>query len=114
MKKQHSHNQIVTCLFGDPVEHSVSDYMFRYFAKLTGVENYNHLKFRIPKNDSENLKLAMRAMSVFNIVGANITLLYKENAIKYLNKDSWYLSAVGNITKEKLVQTSYSSVLYHF
>ena len=86
MPKQPSRNQFVTCLIGDPVEHSVSDVMFQHFAKLTGVENYNHLKFRISKANPENLKHAMRAIPVFGIAGANITLPYKEKAIKYLNK----------------------------
>jgi len=86
MPKQPSRNQFVTCLIGDPVEHIVSDVMFQHFAKLTGVENYNHLKFRIFKANPENLKHAMRAIPVFGIAGANITLPYKEKAIKYLNK----------------------------
>ncbi len=85
MKKRHSHNQTVTCLLGDPVEHSVSDVMFQYFAKLTGVENYNHLKFRILKGNFKNLKLAMQALPTFGITGVNITLPYKEDAIKYLD-----------------------------
>jgi len=85
MLKRHSYNQTVTCLLGDPVEHSVSDDMFQYFAKLTGVENYNHLKFRVSKANPENLEIAMRALSAFGIAGANITLPYKEEAIKYLD-----------------------------
>ncbi|MFH2109400.1 MAG: hypothetical protein ABII16_02995 [Patescibacteria group bacterium] len=104
MQKGHSHNQIVTCLFGDPVEHSVSDFMFRYFAKLTKIANYNHLKFRIPKNDSENLKLAMRALKVFGMVGANITLPYKEDAIKYLDvvdKTVRLIGAVNTIVNDR-------------
>lgn len=48
MIKLNSHNQVITCLIGDTIEHSVSDTMFLYFAKLTEIENYNHLKFRVP------------------------------------------------------------------
>ncbi len=85
MTKLDSHNQVVTCLIGDPVEHSVSDIMFQNFAELTGIENYNHLKFKIPKKNPENLKIAIKGISVFGIAGANITLPYKESAIEYLD-----------------------------
>jgi len=108
MKKRHSHNQTITCLLGDPVEHSVSDIMFQYFAKLTGVENYNHLKFRILKDNFKNLKLAMQAIPTLGIAGVNITLPYKEDAIKYLdvvNKSVRLTGAVNTVVnrKEKLV-----------
>lgn len=102
--RQYSHNQFVTCLFGDPVEHSVSDVMFQYFAKLTGIENYSHLKFKISKANSENLKIAMRAMAVFDIAGANITFPYKEKAIKYLDvvdKTVRLVGAVNTVVNRK-------------
>lgn len=104
MPKRHFRNQIVTCLLGDPVEHSVSDVMFQYFAKVTGVENYNHLKFRVSKADLENLKIAMRAISVFGIAGTNITLPYKEEAIKYLDtvdKTVRLMGAVNTVVNRK-------------
>ncbi len=108
MPKSHFHNQVITCLIGDPVEHSVSDVMFQYFAKLKGIENYNHLKFKISKNNPENLKIAMRAISVFGIAGANITLPYKESSIKYLDivdKTVRLVGAVNTIVnkEEKLI-----------
>ncbi|PIR87586.1 MAG: shikimate dehydrogenase [Candidatus Harrisonbacteria bacterium CG10_big_fil_rev_8_21_14_0_10_45_28] len=104
MPKLHSHNQFITCLIGDPVEHSVSDVMFQYFAKLTGIENYNHLKFKISKNNPENLKIAMRAISVFGIAGVNITLPYKENVVKYLDivdKTAQLVGAVNTIVNKR-------------
>ena len=104
MQNQHLHNQIVTCLLGDPVEHSVSDVMFQYFAKLTGVKNYNHLKFRVSKADPENLKIAMRAISALGIAGANITLPYKEDAIKYLDvvdKTARLMGAANTVVNKK-------------
>lgn len=104
MIKPTSHNQIITCLIGDPVEHSVSDIMFRYFAKLTGIENYNHLKFRVRKNNPKNLKIAIRSISALGMAGANITLPYKESAIKYLdviNKTVKSVGAVNTIVNRK-------------
>lgn len=104
MSKQHIYNQVITCLIGDPVEHSVSDVMFRHFAKLTGVENYSHPKFRIPKGNPENLRIAMQAIPVFGIAGANITLPYKERAVRYLDmidKSVELTGAVNTIVNRK-------------
>lgn len=104
MLKQHLYNQTITCLFGDPVDHSVSDIMFQYFAKLTEVENYNHFKFKVSKTNSKNLKTAMNAIFVFGITGINITLPYKEDAIKYLdvvNKTVQLTGAVNTIVNKK-------------
>lgn len=80
-----THNQTLTCLLGDPVDHSVSDLMFQYFAKITGVDNYKHLKLRVPSDNKENLKIALKAISMFDFSGANITLPYKEEVIKYID-----------------------------
>ena len=80
-----SHNQIITCLLGDPVDHSVSDVMFEHFAKMTGLENYKHLKLRVPVSSKDNLKTAINALKIFGIAGANITLPYKETVIEYLD-----------------------------
>jgi len=99
-----SHKQIITCLLGDPVDHSVSDVMFRYFASLTGIDNYNHLKFKVLKTNPENLKIAMRGILVFGIAGANITLPYKESAIKYLDtidKTVRLVGAVNTVTNKR-------------
>lgn len=100
MKKQKSHNQIITCLIGDPVEHSVSDIMFGQFAKLTGVENYNHLKFMVAKTNSANLGNVLKAIPILGIAGANITLPYKESVMRYLNsvdKTAKFVGAVNTI-----------------
>lgn len=103
MLKQHFYNQTITCLLGDPVEHSVSDVMFQHFAKVTGVENYNHLKFRISKKNPENLRIAIKALSIFGITGANVTLPYKEEIIQYLHmmdKTSKRIGAVNTVVNK--------------
>lgn len=97
MLRLHPHNQTITCLLGDPVEHSVSDVMFQYFAKLTGIENYGHLKFKVSKTNPENIKNALKTISVFDIAGANITLPYKESAIKYLDVVDKTVRLVGAV-----------------
>lgn len=112
MPKLHYHNQVVTCLIGDPVEHSVSDIMFQQFAKLTGIENYNHLKFRVVKTESKNLKNALRAIPVLGIVGANITLPYKESVMRHLDamdKTARLVGAVNTIVNRKGKLIGYNS-----
>lgn len=104
MSKLKPHNQIITCLIGDPVEHSISDTMFQQFAKLTGIENYIHLKFRVAKSDPKNLENALKAIPIFGIAGANITLPYKETAIQYLDavdKSVYLVGAVNTIVNRK-------------
>ncbi len=112
MPKLHFHNQIITCLIGDPVEHSVSDIMFQYFAKLTRVENYHHIKFRVSKTDPENLENALKAISVFGIAGANITLPYKESSVQYLDaidKTVRLIGAVNTIVNRKSKLIGYNT-----
>ena len=96
MKQNHNHKTI-TCLIGDPIEHSVSDVMFQYFAKLAGIKNYSHLKFKIDRTNPENLKTALKGISVFGIAGANITLPYKESSIKYLDIVDKTVNSVGAV-----------------
>lgn len=96
MKQDHNHKTI-TCLIGDPVEHSVSDIMFQHFAKLVGIKNYSHLKFRIDRTNPENLKTALKGMRVFGIAGANITLPYKESSMKYLDNVDKTVNSVGAV-----------------
>jgi len=103
MNKRKLHNQTITCLIGDPVEHSVSDVMFGQFAKLTGVENYNHLKFRVAKTNPANLDSALKAVPILGIAGANITLPYKESAMQYLDsvdKTAQFVGAVNTVVNK--------------
>lgn len=76
---------IITCLIGDPVEHSVSNYMYNYFAEKVGL-NYGHAKFLVSSKDKNNLKLAIQALKILNINGANITIPYKISVMKYLDE----------------------------
>ncbi len=104
MSKLHPPIQIVTCLIGDPVEHSVSDVMFQQFAQLTGIKNYNHLKFRVIKTNPENLKYAIKALPILGIAGANITLPYKERVLQYLDpidKSARLVGVVNTIVNKK-------------
>ncbi len=95
-----SNKQIVTCLLGNPVEHSVSDSMFAYFSKISGLKNYKHLKLKIPKT---KLKIATISLIVFDFFGANITLPFKESIIKFLDNldvNSKNIGAVNTIVNK--------------
>jgi shikimate dehydrogenase len=85
---------IITCLFGKPVDHSVSDVMFQYFADTTNISNYRHFKFEI---QPENIKNAINSLKVLNFSGANITLPYKEKIGKYLHKIDESAKRIGAI-----------------
>jgi len=77
--------------------------MFGQFAKLTGVENYNHLKFRVAKTNPANLDSALKAMPILGIAGDNITLPYKELAMQYLDsvdKTAKFAGAVNTIVNK--------------
>lgn len=112
MKQSKLHSQIITCLIGDPVEHSVSDIMFGRFAKLTGIENYSHLKFRVAKTNPTNLSNALKALPILGIAGANITLPYKESAMQYLDfvdKTAQFVGAVNTIVNKNGKLIGYNS-----
>lgn len=90
---------MVTCLIGDPVEHSVSDIMYNYFAKRVKMR-YSHVKFRVDSKNESNLKLAINALGVLGITGANITIPYKVDVIKfldYVDSEAKYFGAVNTI-----------------
>ncbi|HMO01543.1 MAG TPA: shikimate dehydrogenase [Oligoflexia bacterium] len=112
MIKQKSHHQTITCLIGDPVEHSVSDVMFCRFAELTGIKNYSHLKFRVAKTNPTNLGNALRAIPILGISGANITLPYKELAMQYfdsIDRTAQFVGAINTLVNRNGKLVGYNS-----
>lgn len=91
------HRQTITCLIGDPVDHSVSDVMFQYFAKKTGLNDYHHLKFGVPADNKNNLKISLEALAIFDIAGANVTLPYKETIMKHIQVVDDFVKKVGAV-----------------
>lgn len=87
---------IVTCLIGDPVEHSLSNYMYNYFAKKVGL-NYGHVKFKVSSKNRNNLKIAIQALKILGINGANITIPYKVKVMRYLDKIDKTAKAIGAV-----------------
>lgn len=105
--KQHT----VTCLFGNPVDHSVSDIMFGHFAEMAGVRPYTHLKLRIPDDNPENLKQALLALQLFGFAGANITLPYKQQILPHLDQIDATAERMGAVNT--IVNTSDGIVGYN-
>ncbi len=86
------------------MEHSVSDLMFGYFAQKTGLQNYIHQKLRVPAEKKYNLKIALQAMKIFGIRGANITLPYKSQVIEFLDvldERAKVIGAVNTVVNKK-------------
>lgn len=111
----HLHDQILTCLLGDPVDHSVSDLMFQYFAEITGIDNYKHLKLRVPRDNKENLRIALHAVRMFNFAGANITLPYKEQVTMYIDdhdNTAREIGAVNTVANESGKLIGYNTDSY--
>jgi shikimate dehydrogenase len=104
-------DQITSCLIGNPVSHSISDIMFEHFGRYFNM-NYKHLKFSVQKN---NLKAAMDGLRAFGICGANITLPYKTEVIRYLDEldpISTKIGAVNTVTSSGARLRGYNTDCY--
>jgi len=102
---------IVTCLLGDPVEHSVSNYLFNYYAKQFNLE-YAHVKLRVDSTEPNNLEVAIDALRKMNFAGANITLPYKLEVMKYLDDidlTAQKIGAVNTIVNKNGMLTGYNT-----
>ncbi|TSC75459.1 MAG: shikimate dehydrogenase [Parcubacteria group bacterium Gr01-1014_30] len=97
MIKQIAKETVITCLFGDPVAQSVSPYMYGYFAKRTGIEYYSHLKIRVPKEKKGELGEAILAAKTLGFAGINITVPYKMEVIKELDKVDSRAKTIGAV-----------------
>jgi len=115
MVKNDSHNQILTCLIGDPVEHSVSDVMFQYFANIVGLSNYKHVKLHVKRKNVQSLKNAINGLVSLSFRGANVTLPYKQEVIQYLDfidKSAQQVGAVNTITIKDGKLRGYNTDMY--
>ncbi len=88
---------IVTCLIGDPVEHSVSPHLFGYFAQQCGLNEYAHVKFRVDSKKHENIRKAIEAIRTLNIAGCNVTLPYKLDVIPLIDVLDETAQAMGAV-----------------
>ncbi len=87
-----------SALIGNPVNHSVSNYLFVEFAKKAGIE-YGHLKIKV--DSVNNIESAFNALKILKFKGFNITLPYKIYSLEFLNDidDSVKLCGAVNTVK---------------
>lgn len=83
----------VVGIFGDPVDHSLSPRMHNAgFAEL-GID-FVYVPFRVSRR---HLKDALRSLRTLGVVGVNITVPFKEDAIKYLDSVTPAARAIGAV-----------------
>ncbi len=72
-----------SALIGNPVEHSISPVLFGLLAEKVGLE-YAHLKIAVPS--TKKLEMVYEGVKNLKFSGLNITLPYKIETIKFLDK----------------------------
>ncbi|VTS14038.1 shikimate dehydrogenase [Streptococcus pseudoporcinus] len=85
-----------SALIGNPVEHSISDYLFEYLnANIGGLKDYKHQKILV-----ESASLADKMNSLIKdpqCIGVNITLPYKREVLQYVNHLDKSIKVIGSV-----------------
>ncbi|MFH1449777.1 MAG: shikimate dehydrogenase [bacterium] len=81
-------------LIGYPVSHSLSPVMHNAAFKKLGLD-YIYLVFPVKSN--KDLKRAIEGLRAINFKGANVTIPYKEEVIKYLDEISKEAKLIGAV-----------------
>lgn len=79
------------CIFGNPVRHSLSPVMHNAAFQSTG-RNAIYLAFQ-----PDTIEHAIHAMRTLNIRGASITIPYKVEVIKYIDRVESLASEIGSV-----------------
>lgn len=98
----------VLCLVGKPVRHSLSPIIHNIALNDLNL-NYVYVAFEIEGNQLEN---AIRGIKALGIKGANITMPYKIEVLKYLDelsKDVKEIGAVNTILNENSILKGYNT-----
>lgn len=85
-----------SALIGNPVEHSISSYLFEYLnCNAGGLKDYKHQKILV---ESVSLEDKMnRLIKDPQCIGFNITLPYKREVLKYINDLDESTQAIGSV-----------------
>ena len=98
----------IMCLIGHPVKHSFSPIIQNYLF-----EKYNlNLKYLCFDINKEYLEDAIKGIKAFNILGANVTIPYKVDIMKYLDcidKNAKLIGAVNTIKNEDGMLKGYNT-----
>jgi len=87
----------ILCVIGHPIEHSMSPIMHNAAIQDLGLD-YLYIAFDVPPN---KLKEALKGLKSLNIKGINVTLPYKEKAIKFIDKVDEIAQKIGAINTIK-------------
>ncbi|MHA1824067.1 MAG: shikimate dehydrogenase family protein, partial [Promethearchaeota archaeon] len=87
----------IICIFGHPIQHSMSPIMHNVAFKDLGL-NYVYIAIDITPN---NLKQAFDVVRALDIKGANITVPHKEKTLKYVDEISPLARRIGAINTIK-------------
>lgn len=81
----------VVCVFGDPVEHSLSPRMHNAAFRKLGLD-YVYVPFR---PHARTFREAVAALHVLGIAGANVTVPFKETAVGFCDRVTETVKFVG-------------------
>ena len=88
-----------SALIGNPTGHSVSHIMYEELANAAGLKDtYKHLKIDVK---AEALPLVLSSFKQLDFVGINVTLPYKMEVMKYLDKVDETVNVLGAVNTVK-------------
>ena len=93
MQKKILSDTKIVGIFGNPISHSLSPIMHNSWFKKYKL-NFVYLAFNI---FPQNLKSAVEAIKSLNIVGINVTVPYKVEVMKYLDKIDVDAKNIGSV-----------------
>ena len=93
MQKKILSDTKIVGIFGNPISHSLSPLMHNSWFKKYKL-NFVYLAFNI---FPQNLKSAVEAIKSLNIVGINVTVPYKVEVMKYLDKIDVDAKNIGSV-----------------
>ncbi len=98
----------IACLFGYPVEHTLSPLMHNAAFSAMGI-NACYVPFSVSPGD---LAGAVQSIRSLNLLGANVTVPHKEHVLEYLdsiNDEAKFIGAVNTITNKNGMLTGYNT-----
>jgi shikimate dehydrogenase len=94
-----------SALIGNPVEHSISPYLFGYLSKIAKLE-YSHIKIKV--EDKRDLSATFSSLANLKFVGFNITLPYKTDCLSYLDNQDESVRQSGAVNTVKIQNGKFS------
>ena len=104
---------MVTGIIGSPIKHSLSPIIHKYWMDMHNIKS----SYDIYEPKKHELSSFLKNMSNNNIKGINVTIPYKRDVMKYLDKisdDALALGAVNTIKLENNNLLGYNTDAYGF